>query len=248
MKLIYKFKSNNFNKRKSKHIKYIILHYTALLDVYESISYLCNPSKKVSSHFLINKFGQIYNLVDLKNRAWHAGESYWDGDIDINSLSIGIELDYCPSEKNKFSNKMIDSLNSLLLKLVKKYKISSNNILGHSDIAPYRKIDPGNKFPWNKLIINNRRSVRYKKNKFLTFSVLNKWFNKIKLKTKKTKVLFILGYIGYNTKPSIHNSKNFKILISAYQMRYNQKSIKGILDEKTYKLILKHFINKILNY
>ena len=103
MKLIHKFKSPSFNNRKAKNIKYIIIHYTALKDIHESINFLCDPSNKVSSHFLISKVGTIYNLVDLNKRAWHAGKSYWDGDIDINSLSIGIELDYSPISNKNFS-------------------------------------------------------------------------------------------------------------------------------------------------
>ena len=143
---------------------------------------------------------------------------------------------------------MINSLNILLSNLIKKYKISSTNILGHSDIAPYRKIDPGNKFPWNKLIINNNVFDSCKKNKILKKSVIYQWFDKKKLKTKKSKVLFMLSYIGYNIEPSIYNYKKYKVLISAFQMRYNQKNIRGIVDQKTFNLIMKNYINKILNF
>ena len=247
MKLIHKFKSPSFNKRKAKHIKYIVVHYTALKDINESINYLCNPLNKVSAHFLISKVGEIYNLVDLNQRAWHAGYSYWNGDIDINSLSIGIELDYFPSQKNKFSNKMINSLNDLLLKLMKKYKISYGNILGHSDIAPYRKVDPGKKFPWHKLIHKNNLTTNTKKNKFLNKTLIIKWLKK-NITTKKRSVIFMLAYIGYNVQPSIDSNKDLKILISAYQMRYNQINITGKVDERTFNLIIKHFINKILNF
>ena len=248
MKLIYKFKSPSFNKRKVKRIKYIIIHYTALKDIDESIHYLCNPLNKVSTHFLISKEGKIYNLVNIKNRAWHAGKSYWDGDVDINSSSIGIELDYFPSEKKRFSNEMINSLNNLLSSLIKKYKIINSNILGHSDIAPYRKIDPGNQFPWKKLILNNQLFVNFQIDKFFNKSLIISWFNKKNLKTKKRKVLFMLAYIGYNTEPSIHSNKNYRILISAYQMRYNQNNPSGIVGDKLFNLIINHYLNKFLNF
>ncbi len=248
MKLIYKFKSPSFNKRKVKRIKYIIIHYTALKDIDESIHYLCNPLNKVSTHFLISKEGKIYNLVNIKNRAWHAGKSYWDGDVDINSSSIGIELDYFPSEKKRFSNEMINSLNNLLSSLIKKYRIINSNILGHSDIAPYRKIDPGNQFPWKKLILNNQLFVNFQIDKFFNKSLIISWFNKKNLKTKKRKVLFMLAYIGYNTEPSIHSNKNYRILISAYQMRYNQNNPSGIVDDKLFNLIINHYLNKFLNF
>ena len=246
MKLIHKFKSPSFNKRKAKHIKYIIINYTALQGIDESINYLCNPLNKVSTQFLISSLGEVYNLVNLSKRAWHAGNSYSDGDIDINSLSIGIELDYFPSYKNKFSNKMISSLNSLLLHLINKYRIRHSNILGHSDIAPYRKIDPGKKFPWSKLTLKNNFLTTSKKNKFLNKSLINKWLNK-KIKSKKRRITFMLAYIGYDVEPSIDSNKKFKILISAYQMRYNQRNINGNVDEQTFNLIIKHYINKILN-
>ena len=94
MKFINKYISVNFNLRKKGHkIKYIILHYTAIKSDYEAIKHLIDKKNKVSSHFLINKKGKIFSLVDLKKRAWHAGRSFWKGDRDINSNSIGIELD-----------------------------------------------------------------------------------------------------------------------------------------------------------
>ena len=120
MKLIHKFKSPNFNKRQSKKIKYLIIHYTALKDCSESLKYLCNRSKKVSSHYLISQQGDIYNLVSEKMRAWHAGISYWKSETDINSASIGIELDYSPNHTNNtYKKKMIKSLISLI-KMLKK--------------------------------------------------------------------------------------------------------------------------------
>ena len=94
MKLIHKFKSPNFDKRASSKILFIIIHYTALKNYREAISYLSDPKNKVSSHYLISQTGAIFNLVSSKNRAWHAGISYWDGITDLNSTSIGIELDF----------------------------------------------------------------------------------------------------------------------------------------------------------
>ena len=128
----------------------------------EAISYLCKKEKKVSSHYLISQNGTVYNLVDDKYRAWHAGLAFWHEITDINSISIGIELDYNPNGKNnKFSIKMIYSLKKLIRKLQKNYKINKNNILAHSDIAPFRKKDPGIKFPWKSLSSANIISIKY---------------------------------------------------------------------------------------
>ena len=163
MKYITKYKSPNYNSRNNSKIQLIIIHYTALKNTLDAISYLCKKEKKVSSHYLISQNGTVYNLVEDKFRAWHAGHSFWQEITDINSISIGIELDYNPNGKNnKFSFKMIYSLKKLILKLQKKYKINKNNILAHSDIAPFRKKDPGKHFPWqllssSKLILNFKK-------------------------------------------------------------------------------------------
>ena len=152
MKLIHKFKSLNFDKRDNKKISYIILHYTALPSIDESINFLSKAENKVSCHYIISQNGKIYNLVEEKNRAWHAGQSKWLSERDLNSTSIGIELDFSPNHNNnKFSKLQLNALIVLTQYLKKKYNIDKKNILAHSDIAPYRKIDPGKNFPWKKL-------------------------------------------------------------------------------------------------
>ena len=118
MKYITKYKSPNYNSRKNSKIKLIVIHYTALSNTKEAISYLCTKEKKVSAHYLISQDGVIYNLVNENFRAWHAGQSFWQDIVDINSFSIGIELDYNPNGKNnKFSSKMMSSLKKLILKI-----------------------------------------------------------------------------------------------------------------------------------
>ena len=246
MKLIHKFKSPNFNKRESKKIKYLIIHYTALKDCSESLKYLCNKSKKVSSHYLISQQGDIYNLVSEKMRAWHAGISYWKSETDINSVSIGIELDYSPNHTNTtYKKKMIKSLINLIKMLKKKYNLHHNNILGHSDISPYRKLDPGPKFPWKKLAKFNLIyfPVIKKNKKHLN---LEAWFKKNKLTRKKNIALFMLSYIGYDISLSIKNPNFFKYLIKSYQYHYYPNNISCNLDKKTYDLLLSHFINLFL--
>jgi len=146
-----KFKSANFDKRKKK-ISFIIIHYTETKTLEQAVLLLTDSKRKVSCHYLIDSNGKIFNLVDLKKRAWHAGESKWKNFKDLNSHSIGIEVVY-PGEKSnsKYHKKQIDKLINLMIFLKKKYDISNDRILGHSDIAPLRKIDPGKFFPWEKL-------------------------------------------------------------------------------------------------
>ena len=245
MKLIKKFKSSNFDKRNGSKISFIIIHYTALKNYKEAITYLMNPFNKVSSHFLISQTGEIYNLVNIKNRAWHAGISYWNGCKDLNSLSIGIELDYSNNiSNNKYSKKMINSLIKLIKSLIKKYNIDPSNVLGHSDIAPFRKSDPGRNFPWKKLY---ETKIAFDPNyNYINNEFFKRWFYKNKLKTTKKISQFILGYIGYDVVGSKKNKKLEKKIIIAYQSHYIQKNITGIIDEVTFKFLIKHFSNKLL--
>ena len=244
MKFINKYKSVNFNLRKKGHkIKYIILHYTAIKSDYMAIKHLIDKKNKVSSHFLINKKGKIFSLVDLKKRAWHAGQSFWKGDKDINSSSIGIELDNTGHYINfeRYTKNQIDSLIKLLNFLKKKYKIDNINFLGHSDISPYRKNDPGEKFPWKKL---SKYNLGFFPNKLTEREYLKvkKKLNLNKNNSLNQSVLYMLSNIGYDiSQIGKNNRKNFFLLIRAYQMHFRQKVVNGKLDKETLKMIVSHF-------
>ena len=211
----------------------------------DAISYLCNNEKKVSSHYLISQNGTVYNLVKDKFRAWHAGQAFWQEIIDINSVSIGIELDYNPKGKNnKYSLKMINSLKKLILKLQKTYKINKNNILGHSDIAPFRKKDPGKYFPWQSLSSSNL-VMNFKKLKKKEIKIIEKWFNINNLKSKKQKTILALSLIGYDTREVYKNDKLYNKLIRAYRIRY-LKSEDIISNKSIYNTLIKHLFNFLL--
>ena len=190
---------------------------------------------KVSSHFLISKKGEIFYLVDLKKRAWHAGQSYWKGCNNLNSSSIGIEIDNSGHHINNenYSKLQISSLCELLKKLSEKYNISPHNILGHSDIAPFRKIDPGENFPWLEL---NRKGLSY-------FPKVNKkTLSNEKNKNKKNQeILLMLQYIGYDTRNVKISDSKFKMLIQAYQRHYRQSNVLGKIDNETKELLQKHY-------
>ena len=155
MKNIY---SPNFNKKKRliSSIKLVIIHYTGMQSERESIKRLCSPLSKVSAHYLINQNGKIFKLVEDRHIAWHAGKSRWKKFNNLNKNSIGIELVNKGHQYgySSFKKKQISTLLKLCKTLKKKYKIKTKNFLGHSDIAPLRKIDPGEKFPWEFLSIN----------------------------------------------------------------------------------------------
>ena len=150
--------SPNFNakKRSRLKIKYLIYHYTGMKSENAAIKKLTNLNSKVSCHYLIKINGEIVRMVPDLYVAWHAGISSWKKDLLLNSNSIGIEISNPGHEHgyNNFSRNQIKSVISLSKNLKKKYKIKKENILGHSDIAPLRKKDPGEKFPWRFLSKN----------------------------------------------------------------------------------------------
>ena len=151
----YSIYSPNFNRKKRSinSIKIIIIHYTGMQSERESIIRLCNPKSKVSSHFLINQNGKVYRLVQDNQIAWHAGKSCWGNYKNLNKNSIGIELVNKGHQfgYTHFRKKQLLSLIKICKILIKRYKIKKKNIVGHSDISPLRKIDPGEKFPWKHL-------------------------------------------------------------------------------------------------
>ena len=245
MKYINKYKSPNYNSRKNSKISLIIIHYTALKNTKDAITYLCNKKNKVSSHYLIAQNGSVYSLVEDKFRSWHAGKAFWQGITDINSFSIGIELDYSPSGKNnKFSSKMINSLNKLILKLKKNYNINKNSILAHSDIAPYRKKDPGKYFPWQSLS-SSKFVLHLKKLKKAELKIIEKWFDKYNLKSKKQKIILALSLIGYDTREVYKNAKLYNKLIRAYKIRYLNSENK-IKNKSIYIVLIAHLFSFML--
>jgi N-acetylmuramoyl-L-alanine amidase len=145
--------SPNFDNRACA-ISYIILHYTDMADCDAALARLCDVAAKVSAHYLIRRDGHIFQLVDEAARAWHAGVSFWQGETDMNSASIGIELDHVRHKDGAmaaFPEVQMAALISLLQEVTARHAIAPQNILGHSDVAPGRKIDPGEEFDWAAL-------------------------------------------------------------------------------------------------
>ncbi len=223
--------SPNYSKkiRPAKKIEFIIIHYTGMQSEIESINRLKDKSSKVSCHYLINRKGKVFNMVPDKRIAWHAGKSKWKNFKNLNKSSIGIELvnkghDY---GYQNYTNIQILSLINLCKKLKKKYNIRNSNFLGHSDIAPKRKIDPGEKFPWKKLSKFN----------------IGVWYNeqnlRVKLSDKKRyksnffKNLYKIGYRYFYLQKRI---KNDKFIVKAFQQRYRPSKVDGEIDQKTLKI------------
>jgi N-acetylmuramoyl-L-alanine amidase len=127
----------------------VVIHHTGSATLERALASLRNPARSVSSHYLVGKDGTVVQLVDERRRAWHAGLSYWGGDTDLNSSSIGIELVNTGDEP--FPEAQIEALLKLLADLKARYKIPTANFVGHGDVAPGRKTDPSAYFPWRRL-------------------------------------------------------------------------------------------------
>ena len=140
-------RSPNQSARKSKTIDTIIIHATAgSFD--GSVSWMLNPLSNASAHYCISKTGEIVQLVDEKYKAWHAGDSSWNGKRDLNQNSIGIELENKNDGKDPYPEEQINCLVDLVKWIKMRHKIK--DVLGHNQIAPKRKTDPGPMFPWDK--------------------------------------------------------------------------------------------------
>ncbi|GAA4763158.1 N-acetylmuramoyl-L-alanine amidase [Stakelama sediminis] len=144
--------SPNFDER-TLPVTMLVLHYTGMEDAQSAIDRLCDPEAKVSAHYVVKEDGEILRLVDEEKRAWHAGRSHWRGIKDVNSASIGIEI-VNPGHEfgyRPFPDAQISTLIPLIADIEKRHGITRGNVVGHSDIAPARKQDPGELFPWGKL-------------------------------------------------------------------------------------------------
>ncbi len=154
---IKNFPSPNFGPRRtvegSTGVRHLVVHYTGMTSCQKALDRLRDPKAEVSAHYVLDEDGAVYRLVAEDMRAWHAGHSFWHGVRDINSTSIGIEI-VNPGHENgyrAFPEKQIETLITLAKGIMERHAIASHNVLGHSDVAPGRKTDPGELFPWQVL-------------------------------------------------------------------------------------------------
>lgn len=226
-------KSPNYHAcKKVRSIQSVVIHYTGMRSLQSAVERLLSKKYEVSSHYLIGRNGKVLQLVKDNNIAWHAGVSNWFNFKNLNKNSIGIELENKGHQYSyqDFPNKQITELIKILKRLKKKFKIQNINITGHSDIAPHRKTDPGEKFPWKKL---------YKNDLAIWHSLDEKFINNFRLKklinvNKKNMVKMIkkLGYSRVLT--ADHLDKDFT---KAFQRRYRQQLINGIFDQECYLIL-----------
>jgi N-acetylmuramoyl-L-alanine amidase len=202
-----------------------------------AVEKLLSKKYEVSSHYLISRTGKIIQLVKDNNIAWHAGISNWFKFKNLNKNSIGIELENKGHQYGyqTFPRKQIVQLIKILKILKRKFKIKNINITGHSDIAPNRKTDPGEKFPWKKLYKNDLAIWHSLDEQFIKNFRLKKLIN-----INKKNMLRMIKKLGY-TRVLTADSLD-KDFIKAFQRRYRQDLINGIFDQECY-LILNNLQN-----
>ena len=203
--------TTNFGLRKPN---YVIIHHTAQKSTEQTLKTFTLPRTQVSAHYVIGRDGAVYQMLHDLLRAWHGGAAKWGNLTDINSASIGIELDNNGLEP--FSETQINSLLNVLTKLKKSHGIPPANFIGHSDIAPGRKVDPNINFPWKTLA---EKGFGLWQDSILVDSV-PETFNHLEA----------LRIIGYDIKNPVNAQKSF-------QLHFVQKDITGVLNEEEKKIL-----------
>jgi len=232
MKIMYLKSPNYISCKKRRNIHSIVIHYTGMISLQSSVERLISKKHEVSSHYLISRAGKIMQLVKDNNIAWHAGISNWFNFKNLNKNSIGIELENKGHQYGyqDFPSKQIAQLIKILKILKKKYKIQNINITGHSDIAPNRKIDPGEKFPWKKLYKNDLAIWHLLDKKFI-----NNFRSKKLININKKNMLKMIKKLGYSKVLTAgHLNKDFT---KAFQRRHRQQLINGIFDQECYLIL-----------
>lgn len=217
-------------------LTHIILHYTDMAEPQDALARLCDPQAKVSAHYFIHRDGAIVQLVDDTRRAWHAGVSYWRGEADMNSASLGIELDHAGHAADgtmaAFPAAQMQALYALLQVLTGRHAIGKENVLGHSDIAPGRKIDPGEAFDWAAL----------------HQAGFGLWLDKVKIEAvaplqagSRDKAVAplqkALAAFGYQIIADGHYGAQTKAVISAFQRHFRPTKIDGVADAEMQSLV-----------
>lgn len=219
MRVIERPSPNHDPRREGCPVDILVLHYTGMRTAEEALQRLCDPEAKVSAHYTVDRDGQVYRHVDESLRARHAGVSCWAGERDVNSRSIGIELvnpghefGYVP-----FPEAQIDALIDLAHGILACHPIPPHRVVGHSDVAPNRKMDPGELFPWQRLAENGIGI-------FPTRGVGRPGHGVERIAEQ-------LAAFGYGVPPDI--DWPLGTVITAFQRRFRPEKIDGIFDAET---------------
>ncbi|GGZ28670.1 N-acetylmuramoyl-L-alanine amidase [Echinicola pacifica] len=222
--------TTNFSIRKPN---YIIIHHTAQDSLAQTIHTFTVPHTQVSSHYVVGRDGEVVQMLNDYLRAWHAGRGRWGQDTDLNSSSLGIELDNNGSEP--FSEAQISSLLKLLHELKERYNIPAANIIGHSDIAPTRKVDPSPLFPW-KTLAENGYGLWYDDFMIMTVDIPVDNEN-----YKTEEVMMELVPAGFNIRNALkiigYDTSDLPAAIRAFKLHFIQRDIQAPLTENEIRIL-----------
>lgn len=213
MEIIERASPNANDRPAGTAIDMVILHYTGMKTGRAALDRLCDPDSRVSAHYLIDEDGTIYRMVPEDRRAWHAGISRWSGDVDINDRSVGIEI-VNPGHEfgyRPFPEAQMVAVETLLTGIVARHGISPARVVGHSDIAPTRKQDPGELFDWKRLADRG----------------LAIWPTKPGARIDDADARGYLSDIGYDPEAPLAD------VVTAFQRRFVPASVNGRLDDET---------------
>lgn len=240
--------SPNFDTR-TRPVDLVVLHYTGMQDAEIALARLCDPAPaagrypgpwqspaapadaplgKVSSHYVVDEAGAIYRLVQEEHRAWHAGASSWEGEADVNARAIGIEIvngghDF---DLPDFTDAQIESVIALLRDILARHRLTPSRVVGHSDVAPERKLDPGEKFPWKRL----------------ADAGVSIWPSQAgdALQSDNDRVGRVQGqlsHFGYSLERTGAMDAATRAALRAFQRRFRPANIDGLIDEETQSLL-----------
>ena len=226
--------SPNFDER-TLPISLLVLHYTGMETGVIALERMCDPEAKVAAHYMVEEDGRVFRLIDESKRAWHAGVSSWGGETNINSASIGIEIvngghDFGLPD---FPSEQIKAVISLCQDVMKRNNINDFGVVAHSDIAPARKQDPGEKFPWAKLADANIGIWPEVKTKDQRILINKQDSNEIQIKL----VQRALKYLGYGIGVNGNLDSATLSVIETFQRRYRPFKVDGLLDVETLALL-----------
>ncbi len=224
--------SPNHNERKrGARPDMIVLHYTGMRDAQAAINLLCTPASEVSAHYVVLEDGHIVQLVAEERRAWHAGASSWAGETDINSCSIGIEIANPGHDHGypDFPKRQIAAVTALCRSIFTRHKVPADRMLGHSDVAPARKQDPGEKFPW----------------RLLADSGIGLWVKPVPI--SQAGPIYVLGETdptiealqrllakyGYGVNPTGYLDGTTRDAVAAFQRHFRPARVDGVVDVST---------------
>ncbi|MFO1089161.1 MAG: N-acetylmuramoyl-L-alanine amidase [Hyphomicrobiales bacterium] len=218
--------ANREARRGGDHVDLLILHYTGMVSAQAAVDWLCTAESGVSCHYLVDEHGGIVQMVDERERAWHAGVSYWKGESDINSRSIGIEI-HNPGHTlgyARFPRPQVEAVIALCRDITERHRIRPESVLAHSDVAPGRKIDPGEQFPWRTL-------ARHGVGRWIAPTPIRSQARPITV--TEAEIRTMLTAYGYGIDVRGAGQPSLTAVLDAFQRHFRQARVDGVADAST---------------